>query len=289
MTFRFLLVESLASIRRVAAASVVGALLTGVSLAIVGGFLLIASGYQSELDNARASATLEVFLADSINQTDAAQIAEAISNVPQVTSVRVRTPEEGAELFGEEINLDSNAFGNSLPLPTTIRVDLREESRTSADAETLRTLLISMDGVDDAAFASELLKTVEARLELFLKTATLVGILLLLGIVGIVGVTAQLTVVTRRSMIRTMRLLGAERRWILSPFVIQGLLIGLAGGTIAALALFSARGYLPELGSTIPAHLQLPLLISIGVAGGILGTLGSGIAGGYYIAKGKES
>lgn len=288
MTFRFLLAEGLASIRRVPAASVVGALLTGVSLAIVGGFLLIAIGYQSELNRARASATLEVFLADSTNGHDAQQIAAAIESIPEVTAARVRTPEEGAALFGEEINLDSTVFGATLPLPTTIRVDLQEESRTSADAEALRELLLSMNGVEDAAFASELLKTVESRLALFLKTATLVGALLLLGVVGIVGVTAQLTVVTRRSMIRTMRLLGAERRWILSPFVIQGFLIGLVGGLIAALSIYAAKGYVPQLVASIPTALELPVLASIGLLGGVLGTLGSGIAGGYYIAKGKE-
>ena len=288
MTFRFLVAESLASIRRVPVASIVGALLTGVSLSIVGGFLLIAMGYQSELNRARASATLEVFLADSAKPHDAVQLAEAIVELPEVTAAHVRTPEEGAALFGEEINLDSTVFGSTLPLPTTIRVDLREESRTTADAESLRTQLLSMDGVEDAAFASELLKTVESRLDLFVKIATLVGALLLLGVVGVVGVTAQLTVVTRRSMIRTMRLLGAERRWILSPFVIQGLLIGLVGGALAAIALFGAKGYVPELGMSVPGNLELPLLAAVGLLGAVLGTLGSGIAGGIYIAKGKE-
>lgn len=288
MTFRFLLAEGIASIRRVPVASIVGAVLTGISLAIVGGFLLIAVGYRSELNRARASATVEVFLKSELSPADARSIAEKIRSLPGVSRTYVRTPEEGAELFGDEMHLDSAVFGAALPLPTTIRVDLAEESRTSAQAENLRRRLTALNGVDDAVFASELLKTVEERLALFLRIALLVGGLLILGVIGIVAVTAQLTVVTRRSMIRTMRLLGAERRWILSPFVIQGFLIGLTGGLLAALGLLLGSTYVPEIGMTIPARYQLPVLASVSLLGGALGTLGSGIAGGYYIARGKE-
>lgn len=289
MTFRFLLAEGFASIRRVPAASAVGALLTGISLSIVGGFLLIAVGYRAELNKARASATVEVFLADSISVGEADAIAGEIGAMPEVRSARVRTPQEGAALFGDEINLDSTVFGSTLPLPTTIRVDMQTESQTSEQASSIRRQLLAMEGVEDAAFASELLQTVESRMALFLRIALLVGGSLLLGVIGIVGVTAQLTLITRRSMIRTMRLLGAERRWILSPFVIQGFLIGLGGGCIAALGLFAAKGYIPELGGTLSSDLELPLIASVGILGGILGTLGSGIAGGYYIAQGHEA
>lgn len=288
MTFRFLLAEGIASIRRVPVASVVGALLTGISLAIVGGFLLIAAGYGAELDRARAAATVEVFLKEGVSPADAAPIAEAIRGMPEVSAARVRTAEEGAALFGEAINLDSSVFGATLPLPVTVRVDLREEARTTAQAEKLRGELLAIEGVDEAAFASELLKTVEDRLSLFVRIALLVGGLLILGVIGIVAVTAQLTVVTRRSMIRTMRLLGAERRWILSPFVMQGFLIGLGGGLLAATALLGAAAYVPEIGMTFPGRYRFPILASVTLLGGVLGTLGSGIAGGYYIAKGKE-
>lgn len=289
MTFRFLLAEGIASIRRVPAASIVGALLTGISLAIVGGFLLIALGYGAELNRARAAATVEVFLQDGLSPADVTMIADTISTLAEVSGTYLRTPEEGAEMFGEAINLDSSVFGATLPLPTTIRVDLREEAQTSEQAEALKKKLLSIEGVDEAAFASELLKTVEDRLSLFVRVALLVGGLLILGVIGIVAVTAQLTVVTRRSMIRTMRLLGAERRWILSPFVFQGFLIGLTGGVLASLGLFGAATYVPEIGMSIPPDYQLPVLASIAVLGGILGTLGSSIAGGYYIAKGKEA
>ncbi len=281
----FLVAEGLASIRRVPGASIIGALLTGVSLAIVGGFLLIVLGYRSELDDARASAVVEVFLSDSLSPEEGRETARRIGELPEVLSTRLRTPEEGAELFGSAIRLDTGITGGVLPLPTTIRVDLREESRTSAQIESIRSRLMTMPGVEDAAFASDLLKTVEERLLLFSRIALLVGGLLLLGVIGIVAVTAQLTVVTRRSMIRTMRLLGAERRWIIAPFVLQGFLIGLAGGTIAAAGLFGMGESIPELRAGIDGAYLIPGLIATALLGGVLGLIGSGIAGGYSIRK----
>ncbi|MCB0714002.1 MAG: permease-like cell division protein FtsX [Ignavibacteriae bacterium] len=283
MRTRFLISEGLASIRRVLGASIIGAALTGISLAIVGGFLLILLGYRSELDEARASAVVEVFLTDNVDNRTADAIALKIAELPEVLSARVRTPEEGAELFGEAMRPDTSVTGGVLPLPTTIRVDLREEARTSAQVEAIREQLTGMEGVDEAAFADDLLKTVEERLILFSQIALLVGILLLLGVIGIVAVTAQLTVVTRRTMIRTMRLLGAERRWILAPFILQGFLIGLAGGTLAAIALFAMGTSVPELWSGVEQRHVIPGLFGTALLGGVLGIIGSSIAGGYSV------
>ena len=283
MRTRFLISEGLASIRRVLGASIIGAALTGISLAIVGGFLLILLGYRSELDEARASAVVEVFLTDNVDNRTADAIALKIAELPEVLSARVRTPEEGAELLGEAMRPDTSVTGGVLPLPTTIRVDLREEARTSAQVEAIREQLTGMEGVDEAAFADDLLKTVEERLILFSQIALLVGILLLLGVIGIVAVTAQLTVVTRRTMIRTMRLLGAERRWILAPFILQGFLIGLAGGTLAAIALFAMGTSVPELWSGVEQRHVIPGLFGTALLGGVLGIIGSSIAGGYSV------
>jgi len=285
MTIGFMVSEGFASIRRVAGASIIGALLTGVSLAIVGGFLLIVFGYRAELDRARASAVVEVFLVDSLSNNQAEETAREIARLPEVLSTRVRTPEEGAELFGDAIRLDTSVTGGILPLPTTIRVDLRKESRTTSQVESIRSGLMKMKSIEDVAFASDLLKTVEERLILFSRIALLLGILLLLGVIGIVAVTAQLTVVTRRSMIRTMQLLGAERRWIIAPFVLQGFLIGLIGGAIAAGGLYSIGQLLPVLSRQINTEYIIPGLIGFPFLGGLLGLIGSGVAGGYSIAK----
>ncbi|MEO5928870.1 MAG: permease-like cell division protein FtsX [Candidatus Kapaibacterium sp.] len=285
MTFGVLLAEGITSIRRVAGASAIGALMTGVALAIVGGFTLMALAYRADLEAARASATVEVFLNDGIDSARGAAVAAEITGFPAVESARVRSRAEAMRLFGEGMSGDGSIVKDDLPLPVTIRLEVQNDARTVKGMTDLRARLRNIRDVEDVAFPGELVRAVDERTQSFFRIALVAGIALALSVVGVVGITAQLTVVSRRSVIRTMRLLGAERRWVIAPFLIQGTLIGLAGGIIAAAALYGAWLVFPGLegfmrGSDLA---RFPLLFPI--AGGTLGVLGSALAGGYYLRR----
>jgi cell division transport system permease protein len=289
MTFRFLLAEGMASLRRVAAASTIGAALTGIALAIVGGFALLALAYRADLAAARASATVEVFLDDGVDPRRAESVAAEITGFPLVHAARVRSRAEALRLFGSGLGDDTAAFKDDLPLPTTIQVELEEQGQTVAGAETLGRKLREIRDVEDVAFPSELVRIVDERSSSFVKIALAIGVVLSLSVIGVVANTAQLTVVSRRSVIRTMRLLGAERRWVLAPFVIQGFLIGLAGGTLAALALYGAWLLFPPLEAMLRnGELTFfPLLFP--AAGAALGSTGAALASGYYLRQNRTA
>ena len=285
MTFRFLFREGLSSIRRVTAASVIGALLTGVSLAIVGGFLLVALAYRAELARAQDSAMVEVFLADDVDSVRAESIATEMTTFPNVTSARVRSRKEALELFGADTGGDTILFKSGLPLPTTIQVELQEEARSIEGMTETGKRFQEISGVDEVSFPSELVRTVEERSEIFLRLAVAIGAILSLGVIGTVAITAQLTVVSRRTVIRTMQLLGAEQRWVLAPFIIQGFIIGLAGGAVSTLGLYGSGMAFPGLSPLLQSSslTYLPLLFPL--VGGLFGMLGAAIASGYYVAR----
>lgn len=283
MTFRFLLAEGIASIRRVPAASAIGAALTGVALAIVGGFVLLALAYRAELEAASASASVEVFLRDGIDSNRAAAVAGEMVGFPGVISSRVRPREETLALFSVGMTGDTAILNRDLPIPTTIQVELDQQAKSAARVEELLARLMQVRDVEDVAFPGELMVLIDERSETFLRIALIIGATLSLCVIGIVANTAQLTVVTRRSVIRTMRLLGAEARWVLAPFVIQGFLIGLAGGLLASLLLYGALLTIPGLEMLLRGGdlRLLPLLFPL--AGAILGGLGAALASGRTI------
>lgn len=289
MTFRFLLAEGITSVRRVAAASAIGAALTGIALAIVGGFALLALAYRADLSTARASATVEVFLADGIDSARATNVAAEITGFPLVRNARVRTRAEALRLFGSGMSGDTAVFNGDLPLPTTIQVELEENNVSIAAVENLGAKLREVRGVDDVAFPSELVRVVDERSESFVRIAVVIGIALSLSVIGVIANTAQLTVVSRRSVIRTMRLLGAESRWVMAPFVIQGFLIGLAGGILAALALYGAWLMFPPLEAMLRMGRLTLFPLIFPVAGALLGSLGALLASGYYLRQNRTA
>lgn len=279
MTVRFLIKEGFTALRRVAAASSISAFLIGVALAIVGGLSIVALAYRGELLQARRSANVEVFLAETTSDAAARSIAAEITAFPVVESARIRSRAEAARLF--DLSVDPTL---PVPLPLTVNVTLRDEARRLDSIAAIRSRLLQIHGVDDVAFPSDLLTTVEARSELFFRIALAIGIALSLGAIGITATTAQLTVVSRRSVIRTMWLMGAEERWVLAPFIIQGTLIGLGGGLLAASILYASWLAFPNLGGGYPREfVLLPLVFPL--IGTALGVVGSTVASRYYIRR----
>jgi cell division transport system permease protein len=287
MTARFLIAEGLASLRRVKVASIIGAFLTGISLAIVGGFILVALAYRAELTIASSATSVEVFLDDGVDSARATAIAGEITAFQNVRSARVRPRAEAEEILGMPQGKDQQTVAGAFPLPTTIQVEMDETARTVDAMQGLGQKLHEVAGIVDIAFPSDLVRTIDERSVMFLRIAIVLGIALSLGVIGVVATTAQLTIVSRRMVIRTMHLLGAERRWVLAPFVIEGLLIGLAGGILATGFIYASGLIVPELRALLRGGNLAYFPFAFPVIGAILGMLGATTASWYYAMQGE--
>jgi cell division transport system permease protein len=287
MTARFLIAEGLASLRRVKAASIIGAFLTGISLAIVGGFILVALAYRAELAIASSATGVEVFLDDGVDSARAMAIADEITAFQNVRSARVRPRAEAEQILGMPQGKELQSVAGAFPLPITIQVEMDEPARTLAAMQQLEQNLREVTGVVDIAFPSDLVRTIDERSVMFLRIAIVLGIALSLGVIGVVATTAQLTIVSRRMVIRTMHLLGAERRWVLAPFVIEGLLIGLAGGILATGFIYSAELIVPELRPLLRGGELTYFPFVFPAIGAVLGMLGATASAWYYAMQGE--
>lgn len=282
MRIRFLLAEGMASIRRVAVASSVGSLLTGVALAILGGLALLAYAYQSDLARARESVGAEVFLSDWVDQRKGKEIVKELEAFPEIRSARLRAPAEITELLG----LDGTPV---IPLPLMVRIELENGTNvrrgTGRATQSIAERVEGISGVDEVAFPDALVRTVDERSAIFFKVVIVVGAALALSVIGIVANTAHATVLARRPVIRTMRLLGAERRWIVAPFLIQGSVIGLLGGLLAGGALLATWYLFPGLNTYFDQREFALLMIAFPVTGATLAAIGALTASLYYIRR----
>lgn len=282
MTFRFLIAEGIGSVRRLAVASLVGSILTGVALAILGGTGLLALAYRTDLDHARAFVGAEVFLSDWVDESKALEISRELEAFPEIESARPREQSEILQLLG----LDSPP---AIPLPRLIRVELAGElaapEGAASTTQRMAQRVEHISGVDEIAFPDTLVRTVDQRSDLFFRVVIIVGAALALSVIGIVANTAHATVLARRPVIRTMRLLGAERRWIVAPFLIQGSLIGWMGGLLAGAAIFATWHLFPGLETYFDEQQFMLLLLSFPLVGAILACIGALTASLYYVRK----
>jgi cell division transport system permease protein len=166
-------------------------------------------------------------------------------------------------------------------------VEIRAPGITLAEARALASRLESIPGAAEVDYGNAWLE----RLELFLRRARMVG-LLLFGLLSgataiLVANTLRLAVYARRDEIEIMKLVGATDGFVGLPFLIEGLIQGAVGAGLAVGALLlSQAALLPRLKGAValaahisrPDLLPTPLLLGLMAGGAGLGFLASALS-----------
>src|SRR5690606_23600527 len=115
------------------------------------------------------------------------------------------------------------------PLPDTLHVRLYDPALT----QTVRFRLEQLPGVTDVDDASQAVDTFLAVYDaLRVGGSILVVVLLSAALFAIVN-SIRAAITARRDEIDVMRLVGASRRFIRAPFLIEGVLLGLISATVS--------------------------------------------------------
>jgi cell division transport system permease protein len=276
-------------------------LTTLLTLTVIGITLALPSGLYVLLDNlARVSAGWDrgaqasLFLKRNVTEAGALKLARQIRAMPSVAGVDYISREAAfAEFkklsgFGTALNtLDSN------PLPAVLVVRLAVADNPAA-VESLMAALAGLPGVDLAQLDIEWLRRLAALLQLAERAVTILAALLSLAVLLIVGNTIRLAVVNRQTEIEIIQLVGGTPGFVRRPFLYSGLLQGLLGGLLAWLlvetSLLLLSGPTRELAGLYGSGFALIGLgadqgLSVTVAGGLLGWLGSRLAVGWQLRQ----
>jgi cell division transport system permease protein len=149
---------------------------------------------------------------------------------PEVGEVRLVPKEEAlAQLVLDYPYLAEakDLVGN--PLPDTLRLRLRNPEAVRTVAERLRRL----PGVEGVEYGGELTeRLVQVLSGSRLAMGVLVGLLLLNTFFSVMG-SIRLSVESRKEALAIMLLVGATRRFIQGPFVMEGVFLTLGAGVVA--------------------------------------------------------
>ncbi len=215
-------------------------LISTISVALVL-FLLGSVGYLmvTALDVAnslRNGITATVELREGLSQEKSDSIRKAIAQYPQAGEVIYSSKgakledEEFRKMFGLEFEdvLDEN------PLMDSFEVRL---SVSSSDMEGLKSFAESvegMDGVTRVSYPATLIEQVNTTVNMFQIGMILFGGALLFISLVLLNNTIRLAIFSRRSLINTMKLVGATKWFIVRPFLWSGMVSGFWAGVLAS-------------------------------------------------------
>src|SRR3990172_3981036 len=215
-----------------------------ISLLLLSTFTILAINANSVVESLREKVEMEAFLADHLTLIETSIARDSIATLEGVREVRYVSKEQAAQIFKEEFGEDINRVLDFNPLPASVKIFLKDGYKTAQSAELIYGEVQTISGVEDVIYRKTLLEMLDQRAKTLLWVALGIGIFITISSVFLVANTIRLAIYAKRKIIQTMKLIGATRRFIRGPFVLEGLVQGLLGGLVASGIVFLIFNYL---------------------------------------------
>jgi cell division transport system permease protein len=122
-------------------------------------------------------------------------------------------------------------------LPSSLEIRLKRDSRDSDSIAAYVSRLKKIPEITEVQYGEEWVQRFTDFMNLIRFAGLLVGGFLVLAVVFIVANTIKLTIFSRKDELELMGLVGATRWFIKAPFLIEGVLQGVLGVSVAILVL----------------------------------------------------
>ena len=178
---------------------------------------------------------------------EAARVEPRVATLPQVAAVTTISKEQAWASLVQELGI-ADIDGATQQLEGNPLVDeLKVQARSSKMVPELAQSLTQVPGVDEVQYLDEALKRL-GQLQFGLGWVSFSIIFLLtLTAVTVITTTIRLIVMARHREIEIMQLVGATTLWIYLPFILQGIVFGLAGAAIAGCSIASIHHFVASL------------------------------------------
>ncbi len=215
----------------------------GVSLLLLGGFLIGWLEVERQVSTLPDKFELRVFLRDDVTQEDTAAIRTRLTAMPELNTVRFVPKAEGWKKLQSQYDKELTADMPN-PVPDSFVVKLKDLQYGDDVAQRIR----EMPEVDHQGVVY--LKEEQRQVMAFMRFVRTLGFCitgaLMFSTAVLIFNTIRLTVIARRREIRVMKLVGGSEATIRTPFLLEAMFHGGLGGLFGAVALWFAGGTISE-------------------------------------------
>jgi cell division transport system permease protein len=271
------------------ALTVLATLSIGVSLYVLGLFLLLAFNMRGTTEALGRELSMHVYMKSNATGDDIQTVRHALGGDEAVAETTFVPPEEARRRFAARFPRLADVpegLGHEI-FPASFEVILRPAWRDASAADRLARTYRTAPGVDDVRFDRGWFERLQSLLSLFHSGGWGLGSLLMLAVMVTVGAVVQLTVLARREEIAIMKLVGATAAMIRAPFMMGAAAQGLAGGLVALLALRLTWAFVttsdpyretPMLALVVGRYPPASLLVVLPLAGFVLGLVAAALS-----------
>ena len=214
---------------------------------------LILINAQKYSDYIKEQLVVNAYYDQNYDAKDSAKIAkleaEAFKQIQSLTPVKKAiyiSREKAAEEAKKSMGIDSDALFEENIFPSSVEISLKPEYVDPLKIEEAIKVIKTVPGLVDVKNDSSLMVEVYNNLSRILKWILGFSLLFLVLAIVLINNSIRLKIFSKRFIIKTMQLVGAKKRFILKPFVLEALVLGAVGSALGLVALFGVWYYFTD-------------------------------------------
>jgi cell division transport system permease protein len=237
---RVVFAEALRSIGANVSTTVASALSVLIGMFLIGVFIGLGTWLVSWSDEKKKELAVHVFIADTATDKQINQVRVHLESDPRVKPDGIKWCSKDCALrVMQKRNPELTQNLASNPLPASYDVVPKRGEDTEAIA--LSVQKARLPAVDTVRYGKEVSQRILAIARGIQVVFGIIVVILLAASTVLIANTIRLSIFARRREIEVMKLVGASNWYVRGPFMLEGVLTGLAGSLAAVVLLFLGR------------------------------------------------
>jgi cell division transport system permease protein len=238
-------------------------------------------------DYFRESLSFTIMLKEDAREADIRMLQKELDARPYVKQTEYVSKDEAAAKLTDELGEDFLDFLGYNPLMPTIDVYLLADYTHPDSVIKLEKAITEYPVVDEVYYQESILNLINDNVRKITLFLLIISALLFLIAMTIINNTIRLSIYSKRFLITTMQLIGANRSFIRKPFILRSLFFGFLAALIA-IGLLMGLMYLIEkefftLFTYENINLFLLLCLALAVAGVVINAVSTFFAVNRYL------
>lgn len=213
-----------------------------ITLVIVAVSIIASFNVETFTKEIESDLTIVTFLDSDATKEDIEEITKKIKKIDNVETCEFQGKEEVKNEMSEESEVFKSVMSEwseeDNPLKDTFKIKVKDATKISSTSKTIK----KMDKVSLVRYGEGMVDKLVKAFSSIEKVAYGVVIALIIVTVFLIINTIKLTIFSRKREISIMRLVGASNFSIKTPFIIEGMFLGLIGSIIPVI--LTTFGYL---------------------------------------------
>lgn len=266
-----------------------------ITLIIVAVSIVVSFNVENFTEEIERDLTIVVFVENDATAEEVANVRKAIEKINTINKKEIVYKDK--TMVKEEMAKESDVFDTVMkewdekdnPLKDTFQVKVKDASKIGETADKIK----KIDKVSVVRYGEGMVEQMVSAFETIKKITYIAVIALILVTIFLIVNTIKLTIFSRKVEIGIMRLVGASNFTIKTPFIVEGMVLGMIGSILPIILIIF--GY-PKLYAKLGGYVFSPLIKLIGatpfvyttsiiilVIGMVVGMIGSASAVRKYL------